>query len=161
MEHVQITCDGSGAIGDGGRNTVSVRSQLATPIRLFTGWPGRILVIDDDELARATVREILESGGHEVVEASSGDSGIRICRKELIDLVIMDLLMPRKGGLETIWELHEEFPNTKIIAISGVPCTGPMSPLVLAWGYGASRSLEKPVTAAGLLRNVRELIARE
>ena len=120
MQNTQTTCDGTVAIGDDGDGMVSVRSQLATSIRLVTGQRGRILVIDDDELARTTVREILESGGHDVVEASSGDMGIRICREELIELVIMDLLMPLKGGLETIEELNDSLAPKRTVSFLGL-----------------------------------------
>ena len=79
----------------------------------------RILVIDDEELARFTLREILEAAGHEVIEASNGNEGTAFQRANPCDVVITDMIMPEKEGLETIVELKGEYPDLKIIAISG------------------------------------------
>jgi DNA-binding response OmpR family regulator len=77
------------------------------------------LVIEDDDRLRTTLRKMLERSGYEVVVASNGKEGIKHFREAPCDLVITDLIMPEKEGLETIRELKEEVPDIKVIAISG------------------------------------------
>lgn len=79
----------------------------------------RILVIDDEEQIRQLLRQILEPEGYEVTEASNGNEGLEEYRKKPADLIITDLIMPEKEGFETIADLKEEYPDIKIIAISG------------------------------------------
>src|ERR1700687_5964678 len=78
-----------------------------------------ILVIDDDDDVRAVVSGVLEAAGHEVVHASDGAQGIELQRRLPAVLVITDIVMPEKEGIETIRDLHQEFPKLKIIAMSG------------------------------------------
>ena len=96
----------------------------------------RILVIDDEELARFTLREILEAAGHEVVEAANGNEGTAFQRANPCDIVITDMIMPEKEGLETIVELKGEYPDLKIIAISGGGRTRNLDFLKLAGEFG-------------------------
>lgn len=79
----------------------------------------RILIIDDDTQFRQMLRQTLERAGYEVVEAADGNEGIKLFREAPTDLVITDIIMPGKEGIETIIELQREFPDVKIIAISG------------------------------------------
>jgi len=81
----------------------------------------RILVTDDEDQIRAMLRHALESSGHEVLEANNGEEGVRIYQKQPADLVITDILMPEKEGLESIRELRRLNPAVRIIAISGGP----------------------------------------
>ena len=78
-----------------------------------------ILVIDDDELVRTTLSRTLTAAGYEVIEACNGDVGLRKFQGGNVDLVITDILMPEKEGLQTIQELREADGNMRIIAISG------------------------------------------
>ena len=78
-----------------------------------------ILIIDDDTQILAVYRAMLEREGHRVIESSDGLSGLEICRTEPVDLVVTDIIMPGKEGLETILELRQEFPELGIIAVSG------------------------------------------
>ena len=78
-----------------------------------------ILVIDDNDELRGTLRAILEEGGFEVREARNGQEGIACCQKDTVALVLTDLLMPEQEGLETIQQLRTMTPAPKIIAISG------------------------------------------
>ena len=73
-----------------------------------------ILIIDDDDQIRDVIRRMLEPAGHEVVEAVDGADGIRIYRERPADLIITDLIMPKKEGVELIMELKMEFPDVKI-----------------------------------------------
>ena len=73
----------------------------------------RILVIDDDHEVRRTLVRMLESAGHEVHDAADGDTGIDVCNQVLPQLVISDLLMPEKEGIETIRDLKRDRPDLK------------------------------------------------
>ena len=79
----------------------------------------RILIIDDEEKFRKMLRQMLERAGHEVVEAPDGKEGVKLYREKLTDLIITDIFMPEKEGIQTIKELKRDFPEAKIIAISG------------------------------------------
>src|SRR5207245_7504489 len=101
-----------------------------------------ILVIDDDEDFRRMLFTALERDGYTVEEARNGQEGSRRHRTEPVDLVITDILMPEQEGLETIQALRREFPEIKIIAISGG--VGQLNFLPLARKFGALRTLQKP-----------------
>ena len=79
----------------------------------------RILVVDDEELARFTIREMLAKAGHEIVEATNGNEAIELQKAEPFDLVVTDIIMPDKDGVETIAELKQNHPSPSILAISG------------------------------------------
>ena len=117
-----------------------------------------ILIIDDDAQFRAMLRQMLSRAGYEVLEASNGKEGMRIYRDKPADLVITDLIMPEKEGIETISDLRREFPDVKIVAISGGGKMGPEDYLRGAKLLGAQRILTKPVEKEEILEAVRELI---
>jgi len=115
-----------------------------------------ILIIDDDDLFRAMLRQMLESEGYYVVDAPDGKVGIKLYRAKPTDLIITDILMPEKEGLQTIVELQQDFPEVKIIAISGGGCVGPDNYLKIAKMLGAQFTFEKPFQREELLEAVRE-----
>ena len=104
----------------------------------------RILIIDDEEDVRAALVHILERDGHMVVEAGDGNEGLRRFRETPTDLVITDILMPDKEGIETIKDLRKIAPDLKIIAISGGGRIMNTSFLDLAEMLGADMTLKKP-----------------
>ncbi len=114
----------------------------------------RILVIDDEDLLREMLREILEDAGHEVEEASNGQAGIERYTQNPADLIITDLMMPEKDGFETIHELRKAYPEVKIIAITGFG----LHNLPLAYDLGAHRVFEKPFPPKEFLQAVEELL---
>ncbi len=118
----------------------------------------RILIVDDDYQVRAMLREFLEFEGYEVKEASDGISGLGTLREAPMDLAIVDLIMPNKEGLETITEIRRDFPDLKMIAISGGGRIGPGSYLPLAQSLGAHRTFAKPFTLAEIVAAIRELL---
>lgn len=118
----------------------------------------RILVIEDEELARYSMRDILESGGYEVVEASDGREGILVQEDRAADLVITDIIMPHKDGVETVIEMRRAFPDLPIIAVSGGGRTRNLSFLSMAKEFGANESLVKPFAAADLLAAVERCL---
>lgn len=119
----------------------------------------RILVIDDEELVRFTLQEILKSAGHEIVVAGNGREGVEVFNKQPCDLVVTDIIMPEKEGVETIIELRKVHPGLKVIAISGGGRTRNFDFLDLAQQFGADVTLSKPFGNKELLQAVDELLA--
>lgn len=118
----------------------------------------RVLVIDDDPLVRAMLKQTLEKSGYEVADASDGAEGIGLFRQKPADVVITDIIMPGKDGWETIVELRRDFPDVKIIAISGGDRIGPTSYLMIGRRFGAQRIFAKPLKKDELLKAVSELL---
>ena len=119
----------------------------------------RILIIDDDFQIRCLFRQVLEGKGHQVLDASDGRSGIDMQRREPADLVITDIVMPDKEGLETIRDLRRDWPEVKIIAISGGGKIVPGEYLHVADKFGAHRGFEKPIHLDEMMDAVNELLA--
>ena len=118
----------------------------------------RILIIDDDVQILDMLRQTLECEGYEVVDASNGKEGIRLYRENPADLIITDIFMPEKEGIEMIIELKRDFPDVKIIAISGGGRISPEEYLCMAKKLGARYTFSKPVEREKLLAAVRKLI---
>src|SRR5258706_15101020 len=96
-----------------------------------------ILLVDDDEQLRTMLSEVLKRAGHEVQTACDGNEAIRMYGRNPTDLVITDLIMPDKEGLEMIREIRRGFPTVRIIAMSGGGRNGPADYLALAERFGA------------------------
>ena len=118
----------------------------------------RILIIDDEIQIRTLLRRIFEHEGYEVIDAPDGKVAISLHREEPADLIITDLVMPEKDGIETIMELKKGFPEVKIIAMSGGGRVGGGDYLMMAKGLGAMRTFSKPIEKEELLKAVRELL---
>ena len=114
----------------------------------------RILLIDDHELARYTMHVILESAGHDVVQAENGREGIELHEAQSFDLVVTDMIMPDVEGVETIKTLLEQDPTQKIVAVSGGGRAGHVDYLETASTSGAQRTLQKPFSENELLECV-------
>ena len=117
-----------------------------------------ILLIDDDDRIRYLFRQALEHHGYTIVEAHNGSEGIRMYRESRPALVITDILMPEKEGLETIGELRRAVPSAKIIAISGGGHMGNLDFLAIARKLGAQLTLRKPVLLQQLLDAVEAVL---
>lgn len=117
----------------------------------------RILLLDDDRDLRDVVRMILEEAGHEVQDAPDGQSGVQMYRQDPSDIVITDIRMPEKTGNETILELRAEFPNVKIIAMSGGGSVGTDIYMRVAKKLGADEAISKPFAPDELLGAIRAL----
>src|SRR5512145_2703940 len=118
----------------------------------------RILVIDDHEDLCAFLQELLQSEGYAVNVAPDGNSGIEVQRRVPADVVITDIFMPDKDGVETIHQLRTEFPGVRIIAMSGGGAVSKqVDYLAMAREFGADRLLSKPFEANELLKAVREV----
>lgn len=118
----------------------------------------KILVIDDDDQFRMMMVEMLERKQFEVFAAADGEEGIQIWQNVNPDLVITDIIMPNKEGIETILELKRFNKAVKIIAISGGGRTNAKDNLRSAKLLGASLTLAKPFESSELLKAVIELI---
>jgi len=118
----------------------------------------RILVIDDDATVRLSVKLALEDADHAVQVAADGREGTALFRNSPADLVISDIFMPEKEGLETIDEIKRMRPQTKIIAISGGGRMDPDDYLKIAKSVGADRSLSKPFDIQQLVDVVDALL---
>ena len=79
----------------------------------------RILVVDDEQVVRSLLKTILKHDGHEVLEAGDGTEAVEIHRNQPADLVMVDLVMPKKHGLDTILEMRENHPGTRFIVMTG------------------------------------------
>jgi DNA-binding response OmpR family regulator len=119
----------------------------------------RILVIDDEAQLRIMLRKILEIEGYQVADAPDGKVGMALCREESFDLVITDIIMPEKEGIEVIGELLDNFPKTKIIVISGGSRNlNAENLLVSAKKIGAHCVMSKPFEIDDLLNKVKQLL---
>ena len=118
----------------------------------------RILLIDDDDAVRGMLRTALSRHGHTVIEARDGVEGLALYPSVNPDLLITDLVMPRKGGLEVLAELREKYPPVKAIAISGGRRQGETENLQQATALGAAKVLAKPFSLDALLAAVNALL---
>ncbi len=117
-----------------------------------------ILVIDDEENIRELVRAVLENAGYEVLDAADGDIGLEVFRSNQVDLIITDLIMPGKEGIETISELRKQQSDLKIIAISGAVDSSTY--LHLAGQLGADETIAKPFHVNELVETVGRLLSQ-
>jgi CheY-like chemotaxis protein len=104
------------------------------------------------------LRTVLEDFGYNVLEAPDGNVGVQLFSENRVDLIITDIIMPDKEGLETIREIKKSSPDAKIIAISGGAKVGPGTYLKLAERLGAQRVFEKPIQISVLLSSIAELL---
>ena len=119
----------------------------------------RILVVDDDPNLRTAIRRMLEPEGFEIEEASDGRNGMRAFRVRPAELVLCDVFMPEKDGLEVLRELAQEFSSDRVMAMSGGGFRGTMNLLPIVQDLGAAAVLYKPFERAEILTVVRQLLS--
>src|SRR5262249_6322717 len=119
----------------------------------------RILIIEDDDGLRPLLRLVLQREGYETEEAREGDEGLRLCAARPFDLVLCDVLMPGREGLETIRDLRKLYPPPRVIAMSGGLGLPSMDPLRVASLLGACRTVAKPFRIDRLLQVVADALA--
>jgi DNA-binding response OmpR family regulator len=117
-----------------------------------------ILVIDDDSQLRGFLREVLLDEGYQVLEAANGSEGASLYEQYRPDLVLTDIVMPEKEGIELIMELRRKAPGLPIIAMSGGNAGFSGSYLSAAGKLGANVTLAKPFTANHLLGAISDLL---
>lgn len=120
----------------------------------------RILLVDDDHHILLMIKKMLERAGYEVDLASNGNQGLELFQKLPADLVITDIIMPEKEGLETIREMKRLRPELKIIAMSGGGKISADNYLETAKIFGASMVLEKPFSQHTMVSAVNKLLGR-
>lgn len=118
----------------------------------------RILIIDDDLQILTMLKLMLEHEGYEVTTAGDGKSGVKSYRKNPADLVITDIIMPDQEGLETISELRQDFPDLRIIAMSGGGRIDSGQYLNIAKEFGANCIFTKPIEREKLVNAVKKLL---
>lgn len=119
-----------------------------------------ILIIDDDDVFRDVLASALEHAGHVVRQAVNGIEGLQKFHQQPAELVITDIVMPEKEGLDTIRDLRREFPQARIIAMSGGLAHDPKLYLHMAEKFGATAVLAKPFALADLKKVVDDALAR-
>ena len=117
----------------------------------------RVLVIEDDPVVRTYLVAVLTRSGHQVGQAANGKEGVQVFSAEPFDVVITDIIMPEKDGIETILDLRRSHPGLKVIAISGGGRSTPDNYLHSATLLGADRAIRKPFTNEEILKAVDEL----
>ena len=120
-----------------------------------------ILVVDDDEAIRSLLKTILEPEGYEVSSAADAKEAIRLFRRNPSDLIITDIIMPEQEGLKTIFDLRQEHPDVRIIAISGGGQYGLGEYLDAAAAFGADKTFSKPFDRTEQVKSVRHLLSRK
>ena len=123
----------------------------------MAGPKKRILVVDDNEDMRTTIQALLQADGFEVAVAADGEAALAMNRSRPADVVVTDLFMPDKDGIETIIELKKLYPQIRIVAMSGWTSTQGSDYLQVAREIGAAVTLQKPFDPRELSRVVRDL----
>lgn len=116
-----------------------------------------ILVVDDEPTVRAALKRFLTRHNFNVTEAEQGEEGIAIIEEGGIDLVIMDIQMPVKGGIETLLQLRKDFSDLKIILISGKMPAESQALTTLVKQFGVEHFLFKPFSNKELLKRIDSL----
>jgi PAS domain S-box-containing protein len=119
------------------------------------GGTETILIIDDEEAIKAIGKEILERHGYNVIDVDRGEEGLKIYKKNKIDLVLLDLIMPGMSGTRVLKELMKIDPNAKVIVASGYSANGPIRD---ALGEGAKQFIDKPYTLRQLVTTIRDVL---
>ncbi len=118
----------------------------------------KILIIEDDDEVREYLEIILTRAGYECLSAPNGLEGVDLFMSNPADLVITDIIMPEKDGIETIMDLRRKNSALKVIAISGGGRAEPENYLHSAKLLGANRTMKKPFTNEEMLKNIRDLL---
>ncbi len=118
-----------------------------------------ILIVDDDPQMLRLLSDIVELDGHDVLMAQDGALALEYFKAQAPDLMITDILMPNKEGLELISEVRERHPDIRIIAYSGGGSSDPESYLEFASGMGADRVFSKPMPLIELRQEIKQLLS--
>jgi len=117
----------------------------------------RILIVDDEEMDRVLLAEVLQDAGHEPLFASDGQNALRIWKNSSVDLVVTDIVMPEVDGLELLESLKLDDPGLPVIAISGISAKN----LNKAARIGAAAILTKPVNPEELVDEVNRALTAD
>ena len=118
-----------------------------------------ILLVDDNAGLLKMQAEFLRSAGYVVTTAANGKEALRLTQEQAFDLVVTDLVMPEKEGIETIIELRRKIPAMKIIAMSGGGRGDAKDYLIVAQKLGAAKTLAKPFSGKELVEAVASVLS--
>jgi two-component system, response regulator, stage 0 sporulation protein F len=118
----------------------------------------RILLVEDDNLVRDMLVQMLQRASHTVDSAANGEEATELLKKIQPDIMVTDIIMPKKSGITLISEVRDKHPDMEIIAISGGGRLDPTGYLDLSESLGASVSFEKPVDKSALLMAIDLLL---
>jgi len=118
----------------------------------------KILLVEDDELVRDMLAQVLKKASHEVISAPDGEAAAKMLQQIHPDIMVTDIIMPKKSGITLISEVKNRHPDMEIIAISGGGRLDPIGYLDLSENLGASVSFEKPVENTALLMAIDLLL---
>lgn len=119
-----------------------------------------IVIVDDDPTIRLIAAELLRPDGHVVLEAEDGDEALKVVGSMAVDLVVLDMLMPNKDGLETIIDLRRNQPGVRILAISSGGRVGAEQLLRTAMALGADETMVKPLRLETFASTVSRLLSQ-
>jgi CheY-like chemotaxis protein len=119
----------------------------------------RLLIVDDEPSIRRIIQLMLKNSGHELFTASNGREAMQILNKEPIDLILLDVVMPEQGGLETIMQIRNGYPDVKLIIISGKVPVDNDAFRNLIEQYGVARVFDKPFEKEDIMQAIDELLA--
>ena len=120
----------------------------------------KILLVEDDDLVRDMLAQVMRRAKHTVETAANGDEATELLKKTKPDIMVTDIIMPKKSGITLISEVRSRHPRMEIIAISGGGRLDPMGYLDLSESLGAAVSFEKPIDNAALLMAI-DLLTHE
>jgi len=118
----------------------------------------KILLVEDDDLVRDMLTQILQRANHQVIATNNGEEAAKYLQNEEPDIMVTDIIMPKKSGITLISEVRNRHPNMEIIAISGGGRLDPTGYLDLSETLGASVSFEKPIDNTALLMAIDLLL---
>ncbi len=118
----------------------------------------KILLVEDDNLVRDMLTQVLQRANHQVICATNGEEATDYLRHDAPDIMVTDIIMPKKSGITLISEVRNRHPNLEIIAISGGGRLDPTGYLDLSESLGASVSFEKPIDNTALLMAIDLLL---
>jgi DNA-binding response OmpR family regulator len=116
-----------------------------------------VCVIDDDELVRRTISDVLKGAGFETVEAEDGNTGLDLIESSKAGIAVIDIVMPVREGHDVIVDATRRFPALKVLAVSGGGSVEPKEYLELAQQLGAHDVLAKPFRNADLIAKIKNL----
>lgn len=117
----------------------------------------RVLIVDDEIEIREVLKDMLKEEGFDVVEAANGDEAYALYSQHEIDVVILDLIMPKKDGIKSIIDLTRDFQDVRIIVMSG----GGLEQLNMAKRFGAQYVFSKPFRMKEMMDTVHALAAQK
>ena len=117
-----------------------------------------IMLVDDEPSMLSILKDLVSKDGHQILLAQDGLEASQLFKQKVPDLVITDILMPNKEGLEFISEIRAAHPNIKIIAYTGGGSSDPQNFLEFAKGMGADKVFSKPVPLAKLREEITQLL---